>query len=135
MSRADELFGGEEVPRPRSRQVGLWAGAALVGFALGSVCTVLPGLGASLAAWYVASADEERLANGYLAESWKPQVGFARVATTVLVALGCGAVIVQLTVLSKTDLYDAIVSEAATVVLRWRGLVSDDPAAGAGSVP
>lgn len=133
MSRADELFGGEEVPRPRSRLVGLWAGMGLTGLVLGSACTVLPGLGALLAAWYVASADEERLSNGYLADSWKSRVQFARVATMALVVLGCGAVVLQLVVLGQTGVYDALLARAATEVLRWRGMVTDDVAAG--SVP
>ena len=104
----DELFGqGEGAPHPRvGRVLGLLGGGLLL-TVLGFGCTVLPGAGLVMLAWFVVEKDMGRVENGFLPAETRPLVARLRNATRATVLATVLLLIAQFA-LVQSGLYDTL---------------------------
>lgn len=112
----DELFGhGEGAPRPRIARVLGLLGAGLVLSVLGFGCTVVPGAGLVMLAWFFVEKDMDRVENGFLPLDTRPTVARLRNATRAVVLATVLLLVLQFLLVSGGT-YDALLLELLRTV-------------------
>lgn len=102
----DDLFGGDEEPKPRLAKTWVYLGVGLLLTVLGLACTTLPGGILILLAWSNADIEQVRLRSGYLPDSARPVLQRQLYCIYLSLALAWGAFALQGFLLCGTDWYD-----------------------------
>ena len=116
----DDLFGGEDAPRPRSGLVLSLLGLGMVTTVLGLACSTAPGGILVLLAWMFVEKELDRVDSGYLTEEDRPAVLRLRWVTLAGLLIVVALFVVQGFLLCQTDLYEGLL----VTFLEW---VADAP--------
>ncbi|MFT4627159.1 MAG: hypothetical protein ACI8PZ_005840 [Myxococcota bacterium] len=111
----DELFGGEDAPKPRAALVLVLLVTGVVLSVAGLLCSAAPGGVLVLLAWMFIEKELDRVDSGYLAESDRPAVVRLRVVTLVGLLLVVAIFVVQGMLLCSTNVYENLL----VAVLEW----------------
>ncbi len=107
-SDVDEIFGGEDAPKPRTALTLAMLLSGLVVALLGMACTTAPGGVLVLLSWMIVEKELDRVDSGYLAETDRRAVQQLRMAVGTGLAFVIALFLIQAVLLCQTNLYESL---------------------------
>ena len=120
MSKADGLFGNEDIPVPRVRLIFLLLALGLLLAILGLACSSIPGGVLILLAWLSVDKELDRIDSGYLPESERTRMKRWKTAVMISLWVVLGLVTLQALLLCMTDVYEVWLLENLEAFMLWR---------------